>query len=93
MQTAVSTLQFEDEHIRITRWAFPPGSHTRWHRHEYPYAVVPVVGGELTVVDASGERAYPIVAGESYARPAGVEHDIVNTSASQIVFVELEMKR
>jgi beta-alanine degradation protein BauB len=93
MQQAESTLQFEDDAIRITRWTFPPGSETGWHRHAWPYAVVPLVGGELTVADASGERGYPIASGESYARPAGVEHNIINNTASEIVFVELEMKR
>ncbi len=92
MQQAEATLQFEDDRIRITRWSFAPGSETGWHRHGYAYAVVPVVGGDLTVVDKEGERTYPIVTGESYARPAGIEHNIINRTNAPIVFVELEMK-
>ena len=35
----------------------------------------------------------PMTAGTSYARPAGVEHDIQNGSDHPIAFVEIEVKR
>ncbi|MCC5977540.1 MAG: cupin domain-containing protein [Salinarimonas sp.] len=93
MNKAVSEIQAEDEKMRITRWTFAPATETGWHRHPYPYAVVPVQGGILTVVDDEGERDYPIRTGESYARSCGIEHNIVNNSNAPIVFVEIEIKR
>ena len=32
-------------------------------------------------------------AGESYQRPAGIEHDVMNGSEHRIAFVEIEIKR
>jgi beta-alanine degradation protein BauB len=32
-------------------------------------------------------------AGESYQRPAGVEHDVMNASEHPIAFVDIEIKR
>ena len=51
-----------------------------------------MAGGTLTVEDADGSRAYPIETGESYARLAGVEHNIRNDTDAEIAFVELERK-
>lgn len=88
---ALSEVQVEQSGLRVTLWRFPPGSETGWHRHGVPYVVVPVQGGTLTVEDADGARAYPIHTGQSYARPAGVEHNIANDSGQEITFVEIEM--
>ena len=32
-------------------------------------------------------------AGDSYQRPAGVEHDVLNASDRPLAFVEIEIKR
>ena len=34
----------------------------------------------------------PITTGQSYFRKAGVEHDVLNETASEIVFLEIELK-
>lgn len=91
---AISEPQVSDPNLRVTLWRFPPGSETGWHRHEAPYVVVPISGGTLTVEqtrDGSDATAYPIETGKSYARPAGVEHNIANDSAAEIAFVEVEL--
>ncbi|MGY6567666.1 MAG: cupin domain-containing protein [Salinarimonas sp.] len=93
MRKAEAELQAEDDRMRITRWTFEPATETGWHRHAYPYAIVPVQGGILTVIDGDGERDYEIRTGESYARDCGVEHNIVNKTDAPIVFVEIEIKR
>lgn len=89
---AVATQQVDDERVRITRYDFAPGSETGWHRHEFPYAVVPLVDGVLRLVDAEGERLAPLSAGVSYSRPAGVEHNVFNAGAGRMAFIEIEMK-
>jgi quercetin dioxygenase-like cupin family protein len=91
--TATSRVQVDEPHVRVTEWRFPPGTATGWHRHEFPYVVVPIAGGTLTMVTADGAaREAELVAGASYSRPAGVAHDVVNRSDREVVFVEIEMK-
>jgi quercetin dioxygenase-like cupin family protein len=78
--------------VRVTEWRLPPGSAIGHHRHEYDYVVVPITEGVLTVVSASGRAESPITSGQSYFRKAGVEHDVRNDTAREIVFVEVEIK-
>ena len=57
------------------------------------YVIVPVTSGEMTIVAPGGERAKAqLGVGKSYFRKAGVEHDVLNETASEIVFLEVELK-
>jgi quercetin dioxygenase-like cupin family protein len=89
---AIPTVQSDTPEARVTEWRLPPGSATGHHRHEFDYVVVPMTDGELTIYAAAGRSASPIKAGQSYFRKAGVEHDVRNESAREIVFVEVEIK-
>ena len=90
---AVATVQIDDALVRVTEWRFAPGAATGWHRHEYPYVVVPMSTGRLAITGADGAvTAADLVTGRSYARPAGVEHDVRNANAFEFVFVEIEIK-
>ena len=90
---AVATVQVDDATVRVTEWRFAPGTATGWHRHEYPYVVVPMTTGRLAIAGADGAiQMAELVAGRSYARPAGVEHDVQNANAFEFVFVEVEIK-
>jgi len=91
--SATPTLQVDDDAVRITRWDFRPGEATGWHRHGMPYVVVPIVDGVLKIVDATGEKLVPLSAGGSYARPEGVEHDVINAGEGMMSFVEIELKQ
>lgn len=90
--SAIATAQLETSSVRVTRWDFDPGSETGDHQHEYDYVVVPVTNGVLTI-EASGAKAieYPIQAGSSYERKAGVTHNVKNDSASHVSFIEIEL--
>jgi quercetin dioxygenase-like cupin family protein len=91
--TAISTLQLDSDRVRVTEWRFPPGTATGWHRHGYDYVVVPITDGQLTLVEPDGRtRTADLVAGRSYTRPAGVEHDVINRTEAEIAFVEVELK-
>lgn len=93
LSPARHTVQQDDARLRITLWEFPPNSETGWHRHGHDYIVVPVLGGVLTIVGKDGERREsPIVAGRSYSRGEGVEHNVVNLTGAMISFVEIELK-
>ncbi|MGO9360459.1 MAG: cupin domain-containing protein [Xanthobacteraceae bacterium] len=90
---AVPTVQQDDAVARITRWNFEPGAVTGWHRHGWPYFVVMLTDGTLRIHDGANVTDVALVAGQSYRRLAGVEHDVMNGSAHPIAFVEIEIKR
>ena len=90
---AIPTLQIESERVKVTEWRFPPGAETGWHRHTMDYVVVPVTDGPLLLEQPDGSKAAAqLVAGRSYSRPIGVEHNVVNASGHEIVFIEIELK-
>ncbi|MBL8700329.1 MAG: cupin domain-containing protein [Alphaproteobacteria bacterium] len=89
---AIPTLQIDNDRVRVIEWRFAPGAATGWHKHDYDYVVVPMTTGQLKLKDAQGERYADLVAGVSYTRKAGVEHDVINPNKSEFVFVEIEMK-
>jgi quercetin dioxygenase-like cupin family protein len=89
---ALPTIQQDDDIARITRWDFAPGAVTGWHRHGWPYFVVMLTDGILKLDNGSTVTEVPLVAGQSYMRPAGIEHDVMNGSDHPIAFVEIEIK-
>ena len=90
---ATSTVQIENELVRVTEWRFPPGTSTGWHRHEHDYVVVPMTTARLRILTASGEQAGDLVTGQAYFRSAGVEHEVVNDNPFEVIFVETEIKQ
>lgn len=92
MEQATATVQVDTEAVRVTRWDFPPGSHTGAHVHAYDYVVVPITGGQLTITAPDGEvTEAPLAIGASYNRSAGVEHDVANLTDGHVAFVEIEL--
>lgn len=89
---AVSTLQVSNEHVIVTEWRFAPGAETGWHTHGHNYVVVPQTGGELLLETPEGPKTVPLVAGQSYARAIGVHHNVINSTAHEVVFVEIELR-
>ncbi|MEV8319831.1 cupin domain-containing protein [Streptomyces sp. NPDC059900] len=91
--SARASLQHEDERTRVTRWDFEPGQSTGQHVHEYDYVVVPVTDGQTDVISSDGSvTVSQLKAGESYTRPAGGAHEVLNTGSSPLAFVEIEFK-
>jgi len=90
--SATPTIQIDNDRVRVTEWRFPPGTTTGWHRHAYDYVVVPMTTAQLRILLASGEAVGDLVAGQAYTRAAGVEHEVINDNAFEVVFVETELK-
>jgi beta-alanine degradation protein BauB len=88
---AISTVQIENELVRVTEWRFPPGTSTGFHRHAYDYVVVPLTTAQLRIVTASDEMTGDLVLGQAYFRSAGAEHEVVNHNSFEVVFVETEL--
>ncbi|MGE0311986.1 MAG: cupin domain-containing protein [Lautropia sp.] len=92
-EMAVADRQITTDRMIVTRWSFAPGAQTGWHRHGHDYCVVPLTDGQLRIESATGETRFDLVAGASYHRPAGVEHNVVNASDHPVAFVEIELPR
>jgi quercetin dioxygenase-like cupin family protein len=92
-KNAVSTVQIENDRVIVTEWRFAPGAETGWHRHGYDYIVVPQTTGQLRIeLDDSSEVMSDLVAGKSYNRSIGVDHNVINQNDFEFVFVEIELK-
>ena len=90
---AVPTVHLENERVRVTEWRFAPGAATGWHRHEFDYVIVPLTAGTLHLDAGDKVTEAQLVAGVSYFRRAGVEHDVTNAGAGELAFVEVELKQ
>ena len=88
---AISTVQIGNELVRVTKWRFPPGTSTGFHRHAYDYVVVPLTTAQLRILTASDEMTGNLVLGQAYFRSAGAEHEVVNDNSFEVVFVETEL--
>ncbi len=89
---ASSRLLQENERVIVTEWRFAPGAETGWHRHRHDYVVVCLTAGTLLAETSSGNTETQLQFGQSYARPVGVEHNIVNAGDQEFAFVEIELK-
>jgi len=89
---AVSTLLQETARVMVTEWRLAPGAATELHRHGHDYVVVCLTAGKLLAETADGNIETELQFGQAYARPAGIEHNIVNVNTHEFVFIETELK-
>ncbi len=89
---AVANVQVDNQRVIVTEWRFAPGAETGRHCHGYDYVVVPMTDGTLLLETPQGDRHAELKAGQAYFRQAGVEHNVINVSDHEVVFVETEIK-
>jgi quercetin dioxygenase-like cupin family protein len=90
---AVRTIQIDNQRTRVTKWRFGPDATTGYHTHKYDYVIIPLNTGNLGLTGPDGiERFSKLVAGVSYFKLAGVEHDVRNANDHEFSFVEVEFK-
>ena len=92
MTPAQPTVQIDDDRVRVTEWRFEPGAETGWHTHEMDYVIVPLVSGTLQIQSATGTTDAELRNGASYARSAGVKHNVINNNEFEFAFIEIELK-
>ena len=92
MTAATASVQIDNERVSVTEWRFAPGAETGWHRHQHDYVVVPQTTGKLLLKSKAGDSVSELTSGKSYFRKAGVEHNVINASADEFVFIEIEIK-
>ncbi|HVW69836.1 MAG TPA: cupin domain-containing protein [Steroidobacteraceae bacterium] len=90
---ATSKVQVRNDRLVVTEWRFAPGAETGHHVHAYDYVVVPMTTGVLRLEEPEGVREAQLQAGVSYARKAGVAHNVINANAYEFVFLEIEILR
>ena len=89
---AIANQQIDNDRVIITEWRFAPGAETGWHRHGFDYIVVPGMDGKLLIETREGENIAELREGQSYFRPIGVEHNVVNANDFEFYFVEIELR-
>ena len=89
---AESRVQIDNQSVRVTEWRFAPFAETGWHTHSMAYIVVPQTSGRLLLETREAEDFARLKAGESYYRPAGITHNVVNANEYEFVFIEVELK-
>lgn len=90
---ATPLVHVDNDRTRVTEWRFQPGDATGWHRHDMDYVITPVTDGQVRIVGPDGaESMAEMIAGKSYYREAGVEHDVINAGPGELRFVEVEWK-
>jgi quercetin dioxygenase-like cupin family protein len=89
---AVSKPILQNNRVIVTEWRFAPGAETGWHRHAHDYIVVCITAGQLTAETKEGNSVVDLQLGQTYARPEGVEHNIVNSGGKDFAFIEVELR-
>ena len=89
---AIAKPILENDRVIVTEWRLTPGAETGWHRHAHDYVVVCLTAGQLTAETTQGNTVTDLQSGQTYARPEGVEHNIVNSGNEEFAFVEVELK-
>ena len=89
---ARSNVMIDNDKTRVTEWFFEVGDETGQHIHEYDYVVVPMLDGELKIIDKENkETISKLSKGVAYYRDKGVEHNVFNNNNFPYSFIEVEM--
>ena len=89
---SISEIMIDNKVTRVTKWSFLPGEDTGQHIHEYDYIVVPMLDGELKILDKkNNERISKLIKGGVYYRDKGVEHNVFNNNEFPYTFIEIEI--
>jgi quercetin dioxygenase-like cupin family protein len=91
MIQATSIAQVNNDRVIVTEWRFAPGAETGHHVHAHDYVVVPLTNGNLRLEEPTGAREVRLEIGASYARRAGVAHNVINVNPYEFRFVEIEL--
>ena len=91
--TCTATVLVDDDRVRVTRFDFPPGAETGWHRHGHDYVITAVTDCTMRLEEpGGGGRQVLVPAGTAYRRSEGVEHNVINDGPVPMSFVEVELK-
>ena len=82
----------DNDKVKVTEWSFEIGDSTDHLVHEYNYIVIPMLDGELKILDKNNvETISKLSTGGAYYRDKGVEHNVFNNNNSSYSFIEIEL--
>ena len=88
------TILIENDKVKGTKWLFDVGDSTGHHVHENNYIVVPMLDGELKILEKNNnETISKLIKGGAYYREKGVEHNVFNNNEFPYSFIEIELIR
>ena len=89
---ANANVLIDNDKVKVTEWSFEVGDSTGHHIHEYNYIVVPMLDGELRIIDKyNNETISKLTKGGAYYREKGVEHNVLNNNNIPYSFIEIEL--
>ena len=89
---AKANVLIDNDIIMVTEWFFEIGDSTGQHIHEYDYVVVPMLDGELKIIDKDKkETISKLSKGGVYYRDKGVNHNVFNNNDFAYSFIEIEI--
>ena len=82
----------DNDKVKVTEWSFEIGDSTGHHIHEYNYIVIPMLDGELKILEKNDiETISKLSKGGAYYRDKGVEHNVFNNNDFPYSFIEIEI--
>ena len=82
----------DNDKVKVTEWLFEVGDSTGHHVHENNYIVVPMLDGELKILEKNNnETISKLFKGGAYYREKGVEHNVLNNNNNPYSFIEIEL--
>jgi quercetin dioxygenase-like cupin family protein len=91
---AQPTILIDNDKVKVTKWLFDVGDSTGYHIHENNYIVVPMLDGELKILEKNNnETISKLIKGGAYYREKGVEHNVFNNNEFPYTFIEIELIR
>ena len=89
---AKPTILVDNKKVKATEWFFEIGDSTGQHIHEYDYMVVPMLDGELKIIDKDKKKTISKLSkGGVYYRDKGVNHNVFNNNDFPYSFIEIEI--
>ena len=82
----------DNDKVKVTEWYFEIGDSTGHHDDEYNYIVIPMLDGELKIIDKNNTATISkLTKGGVYYREKGVEHNVFNNNKFPYSFIEIEL--
>ena len=89
---AKANVLIDNDKVKVTEWFLDVGDSTGHHIHEYNYIIIPMLDGELKILDKDNNATISkLTKGGAYYRGKGVEHDVINNNNFPYSFIEIEL--
>ena len=89
---AKANVFIDNDKVKVTEWSFEIGDSTGHHIHEYNYIVVPMLDGELKILEKNNIETIPkLFKGGAYYRDKREEHNVFNNNNFPYSFIEIEL--